>query len=127
MFLTSFVTKFLDVILIVLDSQKAEIQAALEETDLEIRIDYFAVEENDDDSDEDLKDVGTAESLRMVHDKLHSDVLVFSCDFISDIDLKGVINMFRMYNASIVSLLMQPQENSNVVVPGPKSKHKPGE
>lgn len=104
--------------MIVLESQKTEIQSALDKIDLEIKIDYFSIPDNED--------LGTADSLRLLSDKLRSDVLVISCDFISDVNLKGVIDIFRSHGASIATLLAHPQHSESVVVPGPKSKHKPG-
>ncbi|XP_072378914.1 translation initiation factor eIF2B subunit gamma [Diabrotica undecimpunctata] len=108
---------FHDVILVVLEHQKTEIQSTLEKSDLEIKIDYFTISDNED--------LGTADSLRLIHDKLKSDVLVVSCDFISDVNLKGLLDQFRANNASVASLLIQPQGNETIIVPGPKSKHKP--
>ncbi|KAJ8920028.1 hypothetical protein NQ315_011678 [Exocentrus adspersus] len=107
---------FSDVILIVLENQKTEIQSALERSDLDLKIDYVAINDNED--------LGTADSLRLIYDKIRSDVLVVSCDFISDVSLKGVLDKFRAHNASVASLFLHPQRSENVVVPGPKAKHK---
>ncbi|CAH0555521.1 unnamed protein product [Brassicogethes aeneus] len=109
---------FSDVIMIVLENEKSEIHSVLEKTNLDIKIDYVCVSEKDE-------DLGTAESLKLINDKLTSDVLVVSCDFVTDVDFKGVLDIFRMHNASVASLLVQPQPNEVFVVPGPKSKHKP--
>lgn len=70
--------------------------------------------------------MGTADSLRLISDRLKSDVLVVSCDLVSDVDLSGVLNIFRMHNAVISTLLFHPQPTENIIVPGPKSKNKPG-
>lgn len=70
--------------------------------------------------------MGTADSLRLISDKLKSDVIVVSCDFVSDVHLGGVLDTFRKHNASITTLLFHPQSAENMLVPGPKSKHKPG-
>ncbi|XP_066253384.1 translation initiation factor eIF2B subunit gamma [Euwallacea similis] len=115
---------FTEVILIVLENQKAEIQNAIDkatETDsLDITIDYVSILE-------DKEDLGTAESLRMkeVHEKLKSDVLVVSCDLITDVNLTGILNTFRKHSASVVSLMFPTTSGDTVVAPGPKSKHKP--
>ncbi|CAG9862528.1 unnamed protein product [Phyllotreta striolata] len=108
---------FYEVILVVLENQKAEIQLALEKSDLEIKIDYFTIP--------DTGDLGTADSLRLIYDKLKSDVLVVSSDFISDVNLKGLLDTHRAHNASFTSLLIHPQHSEAIIVPGPKSKHKP--
>lgn len=90
----------------------------LEKSDLEIKIDYVAISEDED--------MGTADSLRLISDRLKSDVLVISCDLVSDVNLSGVLDIFRRHNASVATLLFQPQTNENIIIPGPKSKHKPG-
>lgn len=110
---------FTDVILIVLENQKSEIQSCLEKTDLNIKIEYFAISSNED--------LGTADSLRLIHDKLYSDVLVLTCDIVTDINLKETLNLFRKHNSSLTSLFFYPQNLGNVqsLIPGPKSKHKP--
>lgn len=108
----------LDVIMIVLENEKAEIQNTLDKSDLDIKIDYVCISENGD--------LGTADSLKVVHDKLTSDVLVVPCDFVTDASLKGLLDTFRKHNSTIAALLIQPQPSEVFVVPGPKSKHKPG-
>lgn len=109
---------FLEVILIILETQKTEIQSSLEKTDLEIKIEYVSISPNDD--------LGTADSLRLIQDKIKSDVLVLSCDFVSDIKLKGVFDLFRKHDASVVAVLLKPPPSEQIVVPGPKTKYKPG-
>jgi len=115
---------FAEAIMIVLESQKAEIQSAIdseiENNSLNIKIDYVSILEDKD-------DLGTADSLRLrdVHEKLKSDVLVVSCDLVSDVDLGGVLNIFRKHNASVATLMFPTQQSEAVVVPGPKSKYKP--
>ncbi|RZC41892.1 translation initiation factor eIF-2B subunit gamma [Asbolus verrucosus] len=108
---------FTDVIFVVQENHKSEIQNVLDKTELEIKIEYFTINGKED--------IGTADSLRMLHDKLKSDVLVVSCDFITDISLKGVLDIFRMHDASAASLFFHPQAGESLIVPGPKSKHKP--
>lgn len=107
-----------EAILIVLESQKAEIQFVLEKSDLEIKIDYVAITEEED--------IGTADSLRLISDRLKSDVIVVSCDLVSDVNLSGVLDIFRRHNALVATLFFHPQHSENVIVPGPKSKHKQG-
>ncbi|EFA10335.1 translation initiation factor eIF2B subunit gamma [Tribolium castaneum] len=107
---------FTDVILVVLENHKSEIQATLDKSELEIKIDYFPVSGKED--------LGTADSLRLLHDRLKSDVLVISCDFITDFSLKGVLDVFRMHDASVASLFFHPH-GGELTIPGPKSKHKP--
>lgn len=90
----------------------------MDKTDLEIKIDYTTIPPNDD--------LGTADSLKLIQDKIKSDVVVVSCDFVSDVKLKGVLDLFRKHDASVVSLLLKQGKSEQIVVPGPKTKYKPG-
>ena len=101
------------------ENHKNEIQNAIEKSGLDIKIDYFSVSDNED--------LGTADTLRLLHDKLTCDVLVFSCDLITDVSLFETLNLFRKHNASISTLLFDAESSEQVVVPGPKSKYKLGE
>lgn len=89
----------------------------MEKTELKIKIDYFSVEN---------EDLGTADSLRMINDRINSDIICISCDMVTDLDLKNAIDMFRKHSASVVSVFFAPQKMNDVVVPGPKIAHKPG-
>lgn len=115
---------FTEVIMIVLETQKAEIQSVIDnEVDnntLNIKVDYVSILEDKD-------DLGTADSLRLreLQEKLKSDVLVVSCDLISDVNLGGVLNLFRKHNASVATLMFHSQPSESIIVPGPKSKYKP--
>lgn len=106
-----------DVIIIVLENQKNEIQSTLDKVELDLKIEYVTIPSNED--------LGTADSLRLIHDKLKSDVLVLSCDTVTDINFKDLLDLYRKHDATICSLLFSPQPNGNMVIPGPKSKHKP--
>lgn len=107
-----------DVILVVYENQKGEIQSTLDKYDLEIKIEYFCIPSNED--------LGTADSLRLLEERLKSDVIVMSCDLMTDININDVLDLFRKHNASLCTLLFNPLIQEPVVVPGPKSKHKPG-
>lgn len=106
-----------DVILIILENQKNEIQNTLDKLDLDLKLDYVTVPSNED--------IGTADSLRLIMDKIKSDVLVLSCDTITDVNLKDLLDLYRKHDASLCTLLFPPQQIEAVNVPGPKSKHKP--
>lgn len=110
---------FAEAILVVPENHKNEIQNTIEKSGLEIKIDYFSVSDNED--------MGTADTLRLLHDKLKSDVLIFSCDLITDVSLLETLSLFRKHNASISTLLFDVENSEQVVVPGPKSKYKQGE
>ncbi|KAF7273901.1 hypothetical protein GWI33_013418 [Rhynchophorus ferrugineus] len=114
---------FTEAIMIVLEDQKTEIQSAIENeignNTLNIKIEYVSFD--------DKEDLGTADSLRLkeVQEKIKSDVLVVSCDLITDVNFVDVLNTFRKHNASMTSLLFPSSNIEPVVVPGPRSKHKP--
>lgn len=104
-------------IVIVLENQIKEIQSALDKHDLEIKIDYVTIPAEDE--------LGTADSLRMIHDKIKCDLVVLSCDLVSDVKLKGALDLFRKHNATITALFLRPTASEQTKVPGPKVKYKP--
>lgn len=110
-------TGFTDVIMVIFENQKQEIQSALDKTDLKIRIEYFSIPSTED--------LGTADTLRLLHDKIKCDVVVLSCDLITDFNFYEIFNEYRMHKASVLSLFFQSEPEGNIVVPGPKQKHKP--
>ncbi|XP_036877821.1 translation initiation factor eIF2B subunit gamma isoform X2 [Manis javanica] len=71
----------------------------------------------------DEADMGTADSLRHIHPKLKTDVLVLSCDLITDVALHEVVDLFRAYDASL-AMLMRKGQDSLEQVPGQKGKKK---
>uniref|UniRef100_A0A1Q3G1K0 Translation initiation factor eIF2B subunit gamma n=1 Tax=Culex tarsalis TaxID=7177 RepID=A0A1Q3G1K0_CULTA len=107
---------FVDVIVIVQEHEKMEIQSKLERTSLKLKIDFCTVL---DDSD-----VGTAEALRLIADRIKTDVLLVSCDVITDFSLCNVLKQFRQQDASVVSLLMHSAPSCTGPVPGVRMKHK---
>lgn len=57
--------------------------------------------------------------------RVRKDILVMSCDMITDFKLQPLLNAFRQHNASMVSLLLPGGQEKGAVVPGLKSKYKP--
>lgn len=106
---------FQDAIVIVLDHEKSEIQQKLEKHPLKLKIDFCSLSGD--------SDVGTADALRQIADRIKTDVILLSCDTIVEFSLYPVLKKFREHNASMVGLLVQSEMNS-VVVPGPKIKYK---
>ncbi|XP_065379563.1 translation initiation factor eIF2B subunit gamma isoform X2 [Macaca fascicularis] len=68
-------------------------------------------------------DMGTADSLCYIYPKLKTDVLVLSCDLITDVALHEVVDLFRAYDASL-AMLMRKGQDSLEPVPGQKGKKK---
>lgn len=106
-----------DVIIIVLDSNKSEIAAAIDKLNLKLNIQYVPVPVDEDH--------GTADSLRLIREHIITDVLVVSCDFITDVDLNGMIDLYRKHDASAVALIFDNGPQEFIQCPGPSSKFKP--
>ncbi|ELK13141.1 Translation initiation factor eIF-2B subunit gamma [Pteropus alecto] len=71
----------------------------------------------------DEADKGTADSLRHIYPKLKTDVLVLSCDLITDVALHEVVDLFRAHDASLAMLMRKGQDGLESV-PGQKGKKK---
>lgn len=63
----------------------------------------------------------------MLYFSIKSDVVLVSCDTITNIDLFSMLNTFRQNKASIVTQLFKGGLDADTIVPGPKTKHKLGE
>ncbi|XP_057300088.1 translation initiation factor eIF-2B subunit gamma-like [Hydractinia symbiolongicarpus] len=50
-------------------------------------------------------DVGTADSLRLLKDKVKSDLIIVSCDTITDAPLNCLVDMHRTYDASLTVMM----------------------
>lgn len=73
------------------------------------------------------EETGTADALRVINEKITKDVLILSCDTVTNIDFYPVLNMFRSQDATLVSLFIKGNgiaSATNVSVPGPKIKSK---
>ena len=111
---------FTEVIVIVPDSVKAEVVKLPERFDLNLKLDVVAIPGQD-------AELGTADSLRFVHEKLTGgDVIVVSGDVIlEDADsFRGLVNLHRRKSSAVTSLLATPCLDLKAVsgtVPGPKT------
>jgi len=105
---------FEEAIVIIQEEYESLISAALSRLKLNIKLDFFRIKE----------DLGTADSLRLIHDKIKTDVLVASCDLVTDIPLHNLFELHRMHQSCITAMFSQisPQEVSASRAPGPKSK-----
>lgn len=54
-----------------------------------------------------------------------TDILVLSCDLITDVALHEVVDLFRAHNATMAMLMSQTHEFTEIV-PGQKGKKKTG-
>ncbi|KAJ8011969.1 hypothetical protein DPEC_G00063840 [Dallia pectoralis] len=86
--------------------------------DVKMKLDVVCIQED--------ADMGTADALRHIQQKIKTDVLVVSCDLITDAALHEVVDLFRVHNATL-SMLMSKAHEFTETVPGQKGKKKNGE
>lgn len=65
------------------------------------------------------------ECVFLLHVSLQTDILVVSCDLITDAALHEVVDLFRAHNATL-SMLMSKAHEFTETVPGQKGKKKTG-
>ncbi|XP_044754959.1 translation initiation factor eIF-2B subunit gamma [Coccinella septempunctata] len=107
---------FNECIVIVIDNQKLDIQEAVDKCGLHINVRFHTIPHDED--------FGTADSLRSVHELIHSDVLLLPCDLLTSINFSTIISKFESEEASLVALYLQPQSFNGLTLPGPKTKSK---
>lgn len=88
---------FADVLVIVPDTHQQEIAEEIRNLGLDLRIDYFPIPMD--------QQLGTAESLILAKDKLVSDLIVLSCDVVTDYPLNKLITLYRDQNPSLIALI----------------------
>jgi translation initiation factor eIF-2B subunit gamma len=93
---------FREVIILTSESIKSRIK---EELVLKHGIQCNLVIVGIDDTKEELDDLGTAESLRFLKEKLISDCMIVSCDLISSVNIQKMANFYRANDAAFVMLL----------------------
>ncbi|XP_037315026.2 translation initiation factor eIF-2B subunit gamma [Pungitius pungitius] len=86
--------------------------------DVKIKLDVVCIQEDGD--------MGTADALRHIQQKIKTDVLVVSCDLITDVALHEVVDLFRAHNATLAMLMSRAHEFTETV-PGQKGKKRTGE
>ncbi|XP_064605278.1 translation initiation factor eIF2B subunit gamma-like isoform X2 [Liolophura sinensis] len=109
---------FEEALIIVLESQLAEIQRAVSDAgDLRLRLEYVPIPDN--------SNWGTADSLRHIREKVKTDLLVLSCDLITNLPLHTLADVHRTYDATVTTLLSTvPQQFADIPAPGVKTKRK---
>ncbi|XP_076180185.1 eukaryotic translation initiation factor 2B subunit gamma isoform X2 [Ptiloglossa arizonensis] len=109
---------FKEAIVVVSEDMEHNVSLALNRLNLKIKTDIVAIK--------DAKDLGTADSIRLIHEKIHTDFLVISCDLITNVDICEILNLYRKHNASITALMLPaPKLPEDFVTPGPRNKQKP--
>ncbi|CAE1261914.1 EIF2B3 [Acanthosepion pharaonis] len=107
---------FQDVIVIVLESKRTQIEKALKiPGDISIKIDFVGIPDDEYS--------GTADSLRRIKNKIKSDILVISSDLITDMKMEHMIESFMAYDADVGVLLSPlPKAFNETQAPGVKVK-----
>ncbi|KAJ9601166.1 hypothetical protein L9F63_000686, partial [Diploptera punctata] len=105
-----------EAIVVVMEQVRSEVQATLDRSGLKIRVEYVGIPG--------AEDWGTADTLRHLSDRIKTDVLIVSCDLVTDMKLFPVFDMFRKHSAGVVALFFHPSHLESTT-PGPKSKQKP--
>ncbi|XP_066537875.1 translation initiation factor eIF-2B subunit gamma [Hoplias malabaricus] len=100
------------------DVQKALSTEQRVKLDVKMKLDVVCIQEE--------ADMGTADALRHIQQKIKTDLLVVSCDLITDVALHEVVDLFRAHNATL-SMLMSKVHEFTETVPGQKGKKKAGE
>lgn len=86
--------------------------------DVKMKLDVVCIQED--------ADMGTADALRHIQQKIKTDILVVSCDLITDVALHEVVDLFRAHNATLAMLMSKTHEFTETV-PGQKGKKKTAE
>lgn len=109
---------FKEAIVVVSELTKSDVTTSLEKLGLKIKVEVIGIQG--------AEDLGTADSIRLIHEKIYTDFLVISCDLITNIDILDILNLYRKHNASITALMLPvPKVPDDFVTPGPKNKQKP--
>jgi len=110
-------TGFEEAIVIVQEHFRNDVANIPQKYGLSIRLDLVTIPRNEE--------FGTADSLRLIHDKIKTDVMVVSCDLITDVALHNVFDMHRTHRASVTALFCPlPTDEAAAPIPGPKAKYK---
>jgi len=87
---------FTDIIVIVQSNVASQVTQVLDSFHNNINFDVVSLPEQDD--------LGTADALSLVKDRIKSDVLVVSSDMMTDVPLHRLVDIHRTYDASFTAL-----------------------
>ncbi|TRY75345.1 hypothetical protein TCAL_04586 [Tigriopus californicus] len=109
---------FQEVIVVVSEACKSEVNGLAKRYGLDMKLDVVALSAQED--------PGTAEALRLVHDRISSPrVIVLSGDLITDLKLHHLTDLHRAHRSALTALFAQNTlDHKTIPVPGPKSKPK---
>lgn len=109
---------FEEVIVITTKEVQKMITADPKKLDVKMKLDVVCLQPD--------ADMGTADALRHIQQKIKTDVLVLGCDLITNAALHEVVDLFRAHDATLAMLMSKAQEFTEAV-PGQKGKKKTGE
>eukprot|EP00794_Sanderia_malayensis_P007780 gene7780-8626_t len=108
---------FEDFIIIVLKSKENMfIQALKSCCDKRVRFTFSTIPDDED--------MGTADSLRLLKDKIQTDIIVVSCDVITDAPFHRLADIHRTYDSSLTALIAPRADFSQEKEAGKGSKGK---
>lgn len=91
---------FEEIIIIVLDSAITQFHQILPNVcNQKLKLDFITIPDDED--------MGTADALRHIRDKIEKDVFVVSCDLVTDVALHHLADVHRSHDASL-SVLLAP-------------------
>lgn len=103
--------KFKEALVVVRESSKADIEKALKEliTGV-ISLDYVTIPDDDE--------CGTADTLRYISENIMNDLLLISCDLITDVSLHYVIDLYWRYDSTLTMLFASLPKPTISTIPG---------
>lgn len=111
---------FQEVIIITAHSIKDQVEKELLNHGIRIKLNIVGYD------DDENGEMGTADALRLVKDKIHTDCIIVSCDLITNVSIHSMANMYRSTDAAFLMLLYDiPEQNHELPVPGMKAKYSP--
>ena len=105
---------FQEAIVIVTESHHAAIRKSLVEIcQVKIDLDFVPIPDGEN--------WGTADSLRHIAGKIETDMLIVSCDLITDFPLHKLADLHRTKKATVTALLASMSDTKALQVPGGKN------
>eukprot|EP00126_Sphaerothecum_destruens_P009114 Sdes_comp20428_c0_seq3m14558 len=93
---------FSEVIVLIQNNYKAQLYHFLESYEGKLRMDIVTVAE----------DIGTADALRTIREKIRSDFVVISSDLVTNIPLQYLLDMHRIYDSTVTLYMCEDVKKS---------------
>lgn len=119
---------FQEVIVVTLETAKAEIAGIPKKYNLDMALDVVAIpaQSMSGSISSQTEEFGTADAIRYIHDKLKaSRIMIISSDLITDVQMRHLTDLHNVHSSSLTALFAHSTlEPKQVEVPGPKVKPK---